>query len=144
MFDDFAGDCLRLSHLFRPFTPPHCTIHFCFSSLAYTNTLLALFLDVSFAHFGHWAMEDGGATAAIGISKLLKRCQANSDQTGFLPLKPLRIGIELVCPQQRGVHWLGYGLCEVFTVDICESTTTLDSFSFTSDSICSFQIWYLR
>lgn len=103
MFDDFPGDCLRLSHLFVPPSPlpthSHCTIHFCFSSLAYTNTLLALFLDVSFAHFGHWAMEDGGATAAIGISKLLKRCQANSDQTGFLPLKPLRIGIELVWPQ---------------------------------------------
>lgn len=99
MFDDFAGDCLRLSHLVVTYTlHPHCTIHFCFSSLAYTNTLLVLFLDVSFAHFGHWAVEDGGATAAIGISKLLKRCQANSDQTGFLPLKPLRIGIELVCP----------------------------------------------
>lgn len=103
MFDDFAGDCLRLSHLFAPF--PHHThllsvqYTFVFPLSGYTNTLLALFLDVSFAHFGHWAMEDGGATAAIGISKLLKRCQANCDQTGFLPLKPLRIGIELVCPQ---------------------------------------------
>jgi len=95
MFDDFAG--------YRLF------------SVSLVLFLCFFFLFQFFASFfGRWALADG-ATAAIGISKLLKRCQANKDQTGSMLLL-LRIEIVLVAPSKMTVHQLFHTVCNVVTL----------------------------